>query len=87
MKPSRGEGFNLRILDGLLRDPLIVQVFGEDAVFYFRTLLVDPRGWNLRNRVCHGLCNANEFGPSMSDRVMHVLLCLAQVREQASEGK
>lgn len=87
LKPSRGEGFNLRILDDLLRDPLIVQVFGEDAVFYFRTLLVDQRGWNLRNRVCHGLCNANEFGPSMSDRVMHVLLCLAQVREQASEGK
>lgn len=80
LKPSRGEGFNLKILDDLLRDPLIVQVFGEDAVFYFRTLLVDPRGWNLRNRVCHGLCNANKFGPSMSDRVMHVLLCLAQVR-------
>lgn len=82
LKPARGGGFNLKILDELLRDPLTVQVFGEDIVFYFRALLVDPRGWNLRNCVCHGLYNADEFGASMSDRVIHVLLCLALVRKK-----
>jgi hypothetical protein len=87
LKAARGGGFNLKVLDDLLRDPLLVQVFGEDIVFYFRALLVDPRGWNLRNCVCHGLCDASEFGPSMSDRITHVLLCLALVRKKEQEKK
>ena len=86
LKPARGGGFNLKVLDDLLREPLLVQVFGEDIVFYFRALLVDPRGWNLRNCICHGLCDASEFGPSMSDRIIHVLLCLALVRKK-EQGK
>jgi len=87
LKPARGGGFNLKVLEDLLRDPLLVQVFGEDMVFYFRALLVDPRGWNLRNRVCHGLCDASEFGPSMSDRIIHMLLCLALVRKKEQVKK
>lgn len=82
LKPARGGGFHLKVLDDLLREPIVTQVFGEDMVFYFCTLLVDQRGWNLRNCVCHGLCDASEFGPRMSDRIMHVLLCLALVRKK-----
>ncbi|MFC1937883.1 DUF4209 domain-containing protein [Chloroflexota bacterium] len=87
LKPARGGGFNLKVLDDLLRDPLLIQVFGEDIVFYFRALLVDQRGWNLRNCVCHGLYDASEFGPSMSDRIIHVLLCMALVRKKEQAGK
>jgi hypothetical protein len=87
LKPARGGGFNLKVLDDLLRDPLLVQVFGEDIVFYLRALLVDPRGWNLRNCVCHGLYDASEFGPSISDRIIHVLLCLALVRKKEQANK
>ena len=87
LKPARGGGFNLKVLDDLLRDPLLVQIFGEDIVFYFRALLVDPRGWNLRNCVCHGLCNTSEFGSHMSDRIIHVLLCLALVRKNEQAKK
>ena len=87
LEPARDGGFNYKVLNKLLRDPLLVQVFGEDIVFYFRALLVDPRGWNLRNCVCHGLCNASEFGPSMSDRIIHVLLCLALVRKKEQAKK
>ncbi len=82
LKPAHGGGFHLKVLDDLLREPIVTQVFGEDMVFYFCTLLVDQRGWNLRNCVCHGLCDASEFGPRMSDRIMHVLLCLALVRKK-----
>ena len=82
LKPARGGGFHLKVLDDLLREPIITQVFGEDIVFYFCTLLVDQRGWNLRNCVCHGLCDTSEFGPRMSDRIIHVLLCLALVRKK-----
>ena len=85
LKPARDGGYNLKVLYDILCDPVLVQVFGEDIVFYFRALLVDPRGWNLRNIVCHGLCDISEFGPSMSDRIIHVLLCLALVREKGKE--
>lgn len=87
LKPSQGGGFNLKILDDLLRDQVMTQIFGEDTTLYFRILFTDPRGWNLRNRVCHGLCSSDEFKPSMSDRVIHALLCLAQVREKKPAGK
>jgi len=82
LRPAGGGGFNLKVLNDLLREPLLVQVFGEDIVFYFSALLVDRRGWNLRNCVCHGLCDASKFGPYMSDRIIHVLLCLALVRKK-----
>ncbi len=82
LKPARGGGFHLKVLDDLLREPLLTQVFGEDTIFYFSTVLVDQRGWNLRNCVCHGLCDASEFGPRMSDRIIHILLCLALVRKK-----
>jgi hypothetical protein len=74
--------FRLKIFDELLRDPLIIQVFGEDIIFYFKTVFVDSRGWNLRNCVCHGLSNPNELSATVSDRLIHVLLCLALVKEK-----
>ncbi|MBA7715965.1 hypothetical protein ES703_125024 [subsurface metagenome] len=87
LKPARGGGFNYKGLDNLLCDPMLVQVFGEDIVFYFRALLVDSRGWNLRNCVCHGLFGVSEFEPYMSDRIIHVLLCLALVRKKEQAKK
>ncbi|MFC1945582.1 DUF4209 domain-containing protein [Chloroflexota bacterium] len=82
LKPARGGGFYYKLLDDLLREPLIVQVFREDIVFYFRSLLVDQRGWNLRHSVCHGHVGDSGFTSSMSDRIIHVLLCLALVRKK-----
>lgn len=82
LEPARDGGFNYKVLNKLLRDPLMVQVFGEDMAFYFKALLIDQRGWNLRNSVCHGLIEPSEFCPSMSDRIIHVLLCLALVRRK-----
>ncbi len=87
LKPARGGGLHLKVLDDLLREPLLTQVFGEDTVFYFSAVLVDQRGWNLRNCVCHGLSDASEFGPHMSDRIFHVLLCLALVRKKEQAKK
>jgi len=82
LKQARDGGFHYKVLEDLLRDPLLIQVFGEDIVFYFRVLLVDQRGWNLRNCVSHGLYNASDFQPSMSDRILHMLLCIALVRKK-----
>lgn len=82
LKPSRGGGMHLKTLDELLRDRRVVEVFGEDFTLYFRILLTDQRGWNLRNDICHGISPSAAFQVNISDRVFHIFLCLALIKEQ-----
>lgn len=79
-KKNRFGGVHLRSMDEILRDDSFVQALGEDASFYFRVLLTDARGWNIRNSVCHGLPSIDTFNPQVADRIIHVLLVLAQLR-------
>jgi hypothetical protein len=81
LRRNRQGGLQLRTFDDLLRDERVENCFGKDAPFYFRVLLTDQRGWNIRNDVCHGMIPAGAFNYSTADRVMHVMLCLSQVRE------
>lgn len=82
LRKNRQGGLQLRTLDDLLREKTIGECFGKDAAFYFRILLTDQRGWNIRNDVCHGIIPAGAFNYSTADRIVHIILCLAQVREQ-----
>lgn len=85
-KPARSGGLFLRSLDELLREPLVIQALTDDGVFYLRTLLTDPRGWNLRNSVSHGHLLDNDFGAAISTRILHVLIMLALVRPAGSDA-
>jgi len=82
LKPSPYGGFFYKTLNDLLRDPKIAEVLGKDLCLYFRVLLMDPRGWNLRNDVCHGISHIETFNQNTADRVLHALLCLALVKEK-----
>ncbi|MDT0581821.1 DUF4209 domain-containing protein [Brumicola blandensis] len=81
LRKNRQGGLQLRTFDDLLRDESVENCFGADTSFYFRMLLTDQRGWNIRNDVCHGISPAGAFHYSTADRIMHVMLCLSQVRE------
>ena len=72
--------FNLRTFDDILRDPIVERVMGDDSQTYFRILFTDPRGWNLRNEVCHGLVEFELFDKQTADRILHALLCLGMIR-------
>jgi len=87
LKARRDGGFHLRTLDELLRDEQIKAVFGEDVSFYLRVLLTDQRGWNLRNNVCHGIMPIQYINEALSDRIIHVLLCLALVYEKVETDR
>lgn len=82
LRKNRQGGLQLRTFDDLLRDESVESCFGADTSFYFRMLLTDQRGWNMRNDVCHGISPSGAFNYSTADRVLHVLLCLSQVRER-----
>lgn len=82
LKHSRSGGFNYRTLDELLRDENIVNVLTEDMCLYLRVLFTDPRGWNFRNNICHGISQIEDFKQITADRVFHALLCLSLVKEK-----
>ncbi len=85
-KQARYGGFNYRNLEDMLWDENIKGVLGEDLTFYFRVLFVDPRGWNLRNNVCHGISTPETFNTTIADRVFHSLLCLSLIRERGTNN-
>ena len=82
---GRKGAVRFRLLDNLLRDEDAQEILSSDLVWYFRTLLTDQRGWNLRNTVSHGLMRQQDLGPDKADRVVHALLCLAMVRYQTTD--
>ncbi len=80
LKSARGGGFHLKTLDELLRAGEAGGALGEDVSFYLRLLLTDQRGWNIRNRVCHGMIPFEQISKGVADRLLHVLLILALLR-------
>ena len=80
MNENKIGGMNFSTFDSVLKNEKLKTVFDEDSIFYFRSIITDPIGLNLRNDVCHGLKSANEFNKSSAVRVIHILLYLAQVR-------
>ena len=85
LRRGRNQRIQIRLLDDLLRDEQIVKTLGEDMAFYFRVLLTDQRGWNLRNRVAHGLMRRQDFDRKIANRIVHSLFCLALVRETTED--
>jgi hypothetical protein len=89
-KQLRNGGFNYKTLEDMLWDENIKNVFGilgEDVTFYFRTLFTDPRGWNLRNNICHGISTPETLNVVAADRVFHSLLCLSLVRNRREDNE
>lgn len=85
LKPNRNGGQNLKNLDELLREAKVLETLGVDVVWYFRALFTGPRGWNLRNDICHGLLAAENVTLEMADRVLHSLLILGALREKPAD--
>ena len=75
-KPGSVVGtMQMKNLGDMLWEPRIAEFVPEDLRLYLTAFLVDPRGDNLRNRLCHGLLTHKEMQRPISDRVIHVLLC------------
>jgi hypothetical protein len=82
LEPSSLDAFQLKTFNKLLLDDITRYSLGEDIQIYFRTLFTDPRGWNLRNRICHGLSEPSASTKSSSERVLHSLLILGTLRRR-----
>ena len=85
IRPNNDGGYDVLHLSELLSHGLIKEVFqtsGEDVEFYFRVLLTERIGWNLRNNFAHGINKKLFESEDVAGRLVHVLLCLLLVRKK-----
>lgn len=66
-------------LDGLLNSQEIKYVLSEDILVYYRAIFTEHNGWNLRNRISHGLVASSGFNAKIADRIVHAFLILGQI--------
>lgn len=82
-------GYNKLVLTKLLWNKQNVEIFkntfsksGEDLIFYFRLVLTEKLGMNLRNDFAHGLEREKFFSRDASDRLFHILIWLSAIRKK-----
>ena len=63
-------------LHSLLYERVLLSVLDEDDLLFFRFLLVEQRGYNLRNRVAHGMTSQKDYS---LDCTLLVLVTLFRV--------
>ena len=74
------EGNDYYSLETLLGSPTAKMVLPDDIIEYFKVLFVSHAGWNIRGLLSHGLFRASSINHAMSDRVVHAILILSQIR-------
>lgn len=83
IKRNKLGGYDVLSLDDLIMSGLVKEVFqslGEHVEYYFRVLLTSPIGWNLRNNFAHGINKSFFENEAVTNRLLHVLLCLSLIR-------
>lgn len=80
-KPNRRYGgIQLKPLGDLLIDQGVARVLSDRITQYLKVLFTDPRGWNLRNDLLHGIINPDQLSWGATDRILHVILLLGSLR-------
>ena len=70
----------------------VKEALGDDLTIHFMALYADPRGFNLRNDLAHGLLSADRMTMAVASRVLHTLLvlgiwdALVKARKTPKEG-
>ncbi len=86
LKPNDIDGYDRVLLHILLKnDDIFENVFsksGHNVLFYFKLVLTEKLGMNLRNDFAHGFGKKKFFGRDASDRLFHVLALLSLVRKK-----
>lgn len=87
LKPNDIGGYDRLSLNILLekQGDIFKKVFSNadhDISFYFRLVLTEKLGMNLRNNFAHGLEKKTFFSREASDRLFHILLCLSLIKKK-----
>jgi len=66
-----------RILDNILNNARIKETLTEDDYFFIKFILIEKAGYNLRNRIAHGLMDNIEYGLEYSLLAIIIILKLS----------
>jgi hypothetical protein len=92
LRPNNVGGYDYLTLRQLLNGQgnIIENIFsgmGQNMAFYFRLVLTEKLGMNLRNDFAHGFGKKKFFTRDVSDRLFHVMICLSLVKEREEKDK
>ena len=73
-------GSEAETLGAFLRRPTVSNALPEDLREYIRLVLAEPSGWNLRNRIAHGLIRLQECTALEAAVVLHLFLLLTVIK-------
>jgi hypothetical protein len=86
IKANELGGYDSLLLHQLLKNEQIFNgvygVLGKNMLFYFKMVLTEKLGMNLRNDFAHGLNKSKFLSSAVSDRLFHILICLSLVEDR-----
>lgn len=84
-KPKKGaDGWEISLNMGdLLANKAVQDALGEDLLFHFRAVFSDPRGWNLRNRIAHGMVPFEGANYMTCNLTIHAVLVIGVLQQMA----
>lgn len=85
LKPNNLDGYDRLTLSQLLNGQgnIIENIYsgiGQNMAFYFRLVLTEKLGMNLRNDFAHGFGKKKFFTRDVSDRLFHIMMCLSLIK-------
>jgi hypothetical protein len=70
-----------KTLEELLREERLNDVFYDDEIIFFKFVLIEKAGYNLRNRIAHALAIPQEYGRDYAFYLIITFLKLCNVRD------
>lgn len=90
IKRRKGQaGWEMETFGAFLKRPLVESVLAREIREYIRLVMTEPTGWNLRNRIAHGLIEPRYCARYVADTVLHLFLILTLIhisREMPERG-
>lgn len=66
-------------LGAILNDSILIDIFTEDIMFYFKVVLSERLWLNLRNDFCHWIDREKFFDKKITFRILHIFIILISV--------
>ena len=75
-KKNQDDGYDVISLHKILESQELANEFNEDEILYFKTILVENVGFNLRNNWAHGLETSQITSETCCNLLFHIVLVL-----------
>lgn len=77
---NRLGGFDFRPMNAFMSSDIIKETFTEPVQFMFKIIYDDRRGFNLRNKIAHGIAEADEITRFHALLVLFTIIYLANIK-------